>query len=293
MLKQVGIEVTDATGKIGKIGRHWREGTTKFTLKPEDDPVLGTWEPDRPGDLDSGAKGLKRTYDFRTTNQTLNLITFLEKKKQGPNTIPGEPVRTVLTLDGFNIRTPSGTSGTGKFPFRAQILPVNWEVRVVVTDEPHKNAPPRPDKVFLGRRYRLQPNAPQIIKLTTKGFQVYEYYGGSELLYVGRSGGTDGQKPNNWVNRLEQSHITTEWIGEATKVFVTYDLTLPEAMALEEVLIPRAKYNRKPGEHSSQSPEGSTSANALSASKRGNRQLFGFELFPNPDEPDEPTKPAK
>jgi hypothetical protein len=60
---------------------------------------------------------------------------------------------------------------------------------------------------------------------------------------------------------------------------VTYDLTEQESYALEEALQSGAKYNKKPGEHSSRFPQGNTSANALSASKRPT-QKFYFELLP-------------
>jgi hypothetical protein len=129
----------------------------------------------------------------------------------------GEPITTVLTFNRFNIITPSGKLGKGEFPFRGHNLPVKWRIKVVITTEEREDAPP-PDKVILARRYRLRPNDPSFIKRTTQGFQEYEYYNKqTELLYVGKSGGEeDGQKPNNWVNRLEKSHITTGWIGRSS-----------------------------------------------------------------------------
>jgi len=112
------------------------------------------------------------------------------------------------------------------------------------------------------------------------GFQVYEYRNqAGDLLYVGKSGGAGGKKPNSWINRLQDSHIKTEWIGEANTVTVTYGLTEQESLALEEVLIPGAKYNKKLGEHSSRFPQGGTSANAVTASKKGSVARFKLDVL--------------
>ena len=281
VLKQVAVEVTDVTGKIGP---RWAEGMTEVSLYPqEDDRIRGTWKSDRPGDLDSDEKDLKRIYDFSTTKQSLSLRIYSEGKKKGKDLdAEGEPVTTVLTLNRFNIITPSGKSGKGEFPFRGvagHYLPVKWRTSAVVTTTKREDAPP-PDKVILGRRYRLRPGGPSFIKMTTQGFQEYEYYNDkNELLYVGKSGGNKGLKPNSWVDRLDQSHITTEWIGEAVRVKVTYDLTEQEALALEEVMAPLAKYNKNPGDHSSRFPQGNTSANAQSASKKPKENIV-LEFLP-------------
>jgi len=287
MLKQVSIEVTDATGKIGN---HWEQGTTTVILYPNVPPETGKWKSDRPGDIDSGGgasgtqpKGLRRTYDFSTTRQTLFLRTYSEdittKRGKGKEYLRGEPVTTVLSLEKFNLCTPKSSSGKGIFPFKGKNLQVNWEVTCTIEVEVTDPDPPK-DKVILGRRYRLEPNDRALIKRTTKGFQEYEYFDErQELLYVGRTGGKDGRIVNNWVDRLDD-HIKTEWIGEAKTLVVTYGLTLQEAMALEEVQIPVAKYNKKPGDHSSMCPEGSTSDNALSASKHGFRETFRLVIFP-------------
>lgn len=281
-LTQVGVEVTDVTGKIGP---RWAEGMTEVNLYPqEDDPIRGTWKSGRPGDLDSDEKDLKRIYDFSTTKQSLGLRIYSEGKKKGKDLdSEGEPVTTVLTLNRFNIITPSGKSGKGEFPFggvAGHHLPVKWRTSVVVTTTKREDDAPPPYKVILGRHYRLRPGGPSFIKMTTQGFQEYEYYNDkNKLLYVGKSGGNKGLKPNSWVDRLEQSHITTEWIGEAVIVKVTYDLTEQEALALEEVMAPLAKYNKKPGDHSSQFPQGNTSANAQSASKKP-MENFVLEFLP-------------
>jgi hypothetical protein len=286
MLKQVEIEITDATGKIGN---HWEQGTTTVMLYPNVPPETGNWKSDRPGDIDSGGgvsgtqpTGPKRKYDFSTTRRTLFLRTYSDdiKKKGGKDYLRGEPVTTVLSLEEFNLDTPFSSSGQGIFPFKGKNLPVEWEVNSTTEVKMRDPDPPK-DKVILGRRYRLEPNDPVLIKRTTSGFQEYEYFDEhQELLYVGRSGGKDGIKINDWVKRLHHDHIKTEWIGEAKTVVVTYGLTLQEAMALEEIQIPSAKYNRKPGDHSSASPEGSTSENALSASKHGFRETYRIVILP-------------
>ena len=156
MLQQVRIEVTDASGKNR---RHWDDGTTTVYLYPEYDPVLGTWESDRPGDLESDAEDAKRTYDFSTTKKVLGLRIFSEDKKKGKDWIRGQPVTTVLTLDRFNINTPLPSTGKGFFHFRGHNLPVNWTVRATVEVKKRDDDSPQ-DKVILSRRYRLRPNDP-------------------------------------------------------------------------------------------------------------------------------------
>lgn len=279
MLKQVEIEITDATGKIGN---YWEQGTTTVMLYPNVPPETGNWRSDHPGDIDSvsGVSGtqpkvLKRKYDFSTARRTLFLRTYSDEIKN----LRGEPVTTVLSLQEFNLDTPFSSSGKGIFPFKGKNLPVEWEVNRT-TEVKMKDPGPPKDKVIFGRRYRLEPNDPALMKRTTSGYQEYEYFDEHQkLLYVGRSGGKDGIKINDWFNRLNDDHIKTEWIGEATTVIVTYGLTRQEAMTLEEIKIPFAKYNRKSGDRSSASPEASTSENALSASKHGFRETFRVVIF--------------
>jgi len=133
-----------------------------------------------------------------------------------------------------------------------------------------------------------------IFARTRQGYHVYEYLDENfELLYVGKSGsiqpkgkraqivdiGVPETEPNNWINRLQKDHIHTEWIGQAKYVRVTYHLTDQEMWALEEVLIPTARYNIKQGDFTRMSPQGSLSENARSAVK-GSTVLFGFEAYP-------------
>ena len=101
VLKQVAVEVTDVTGKIGP---RWADGMTEVNLYPQEgDPIRGTWKSDRPGDLDSDEKDLKRIYDFSTTRHSLGLRIYSEGKKKGKDLdSEGEPITTVLTLRDCN-----------------------------------------------------------------------------------------------------------------------------------------------------------------------------------------------
>jgi hypothetical protein len=129
-----------------------------------------------------------------------------------------------------------------------------------------------------GRNYRIYPE--EKLAQSQRGYQVYEYRNAKgELLYVGKSGGAGGKKPMNWTDRLKGEHIEKEWIGEARSVTVTFELGEQEALALEEVLIPEAKYNIKPGEHSVRFPEGGTSASAATASKAGKVARFTLDVL--------------
>jgi hypothetical protein len=130
-----------------------------------------------------------------------------------------------------------------------------------------------------GRTYRIDANS-ALLAESKKGYQVYEYRNKKgELLYVGKSGGASGGIPLNWTDRLKAEHIQTEWIGEATSVRVTSQLMEQEAFALEESLIPEAKYNKKPGEHSQRFPQGGTSSNAAAARKHGSVNRFDVEVM--------------
>jgi hypothetical protein len=118
----------------------------------------------------------------------------------------------------------------------------------------------------LERNYRIEGDR-EAIKNSRRGYQVYEYGNKEgELLYVGKSGGAKTQQ--DWLDRFWKDHVRTEWIGEAETVTVRSGLTEQEAFALEEALIPIAKYNKQRGTHSSQFQEASTSENARSAQKR-------------------------
>jgi hypothetical protein len=128
------------------------------------------------------------------------------------------------------------------------------------------------------RTYRIYPNGK--LARSQRGYQVYEYRNAKgELLYVGKSGGAAGKAPMNWSDRLKNEHIKTEWIGEARTVNVISELGEQEAFALEEVMIPKARYNKKPGEYSSRFPQGNVSANARAASKHGVQHRFFLDVM--------------
>ncbi len=131
----------------------------------------------------------------------------------------------------------------------------------------------------VGRTYRINGN-PTAIAESKQGYQVYEYRNETgDLLYVGKSGGASGEKPMNWTDRLKNEHIQKEWIGEARTVTVTSKLVEQEALALEEALIPTAKYNVKLGEHSTRFPQGGTSASAATATKHGSVNRFLLDIM--------------
>jgi hypothetical protein len=130
------------------------------------------------------------------------------------------------------------------------------------------------------RTYRIRNTDSAAFAESQRGYQVYEYRNAKgELLYVGKSGGAGGKNPMNWPDRLKNEHIKTEWIGEASTVNVTSGLGEQEAFALEEVMIPKAKYNKKPGEYSSRFPQGNVSANAAAASKHGVQGRFSLDVM--------------
>jgi hypothetical protein len=127
------------------------------------------------------------------------------------------------------------------------------------------------------RDYRISGDRAEIAR-SKLGYQVYEYRNRQgELLYVGKSGGAGGEKVGDWSGRLKQDHIRKEWIGEAPTVTVTSELSEQEAFALEEVLIPQAKYNIAPGEYSRRFPQGNLAGSARDASRYGTRAKFRLD----------------
>jgi hypothetical protein len=108
---------------------------------------------------------------------------------------------------------------------------------------------------------------------------VYEYLDArGHILYVGKSGGI--LEPNaNWVDRLQNSHINTDWIADAVRVRVHYDLTEQEMWALEEVEIPVSANNIKRGEYTKFFGDAGLSANAKSASRQPTA-LFAIYAVP-------------
>jgi hypothetical protein len=145
------------------------------------------------------------------------------------------------------------------------------------SERPPRGAGPRGTR--FGRTYRVHGD-PAAIADSQRGFQVYEYRNkAGELLYVGKSGGAAGRKPLSWLDRLRGEHVQKEWIGEARTVTVTSNLAEQEAFALEEALIPEAKYNVRLGEHSARFPQGGTSASAVSAMKHGSVYRFPLDVM--------------
>ena len=128
-----------------------------------------------------------------------------------------------------------------------------------------------------GAAYWLEGEAAQFAA-SQRGHHIYEYIAeDGELLYIGKSGGVTGAR--SWVQRLQEDHINTAWIGEARLVRVTHDLTEQEMWALEEVLIPKARANLQPGQYTRKFPQGNLSANAASALKQS-QSMFVVEAAP-------------
>jgi hypothetical protein len=128
-----------------------------------------------------------------------------------------------------------------------------------------------------GAPYRFL-GVPAEFAASRHGHHVYEYLDKEgKLLYVGKSGGVTGHA--DWVQRIGKDHRYTDWIGEAHLVRVTNQLTEQEMWALEQVLIPSARYNKKGGDYASKFPHGDVSANAASALRQPNA-LFIVETDP-------------
>jgi hypothetical protein len=296
MLKQFGLVVTDATGKIGD---RWDQGSTEVNLRARaQPPVTGDWEARSPSDIDDlytlvvGAKELapriQRSYDYHTARKILYLRVSSENTEdeiEGGQLRRRVPLTTVLAANDFNIANPYTTSGKGHFYWERKTFAVNWHVdRVVEGIASTPAAVPPKNKVALGRWYRLEPNDPALIKRTTQGFQEYEFFSDrQECLYVGRSGGKDGKDPSSWVDRLTKDHIATDWILEAKTVVVLYGLTLPESMAEEEFRIRggNGRANLQQGDFSRSMPQGDLASNAQAAERHGYREKFRLVLLSN------------
>lgn len=94
------------------------------------------------------------------------------------------------------------------------------------------------------------------------------------VLYIGKAGGADGMRPNNWIHRL-RAHVadTTkgDWIESIDTVTVRSDLTEMEAFAEEENLIAQTKIdntNILPGDFSTRFPGSGFAENVRSASSQ-------------------------
>jgi Uri superfamily endonuclease len=113
------------------------------------------------------------------------------------------------------------------------------------------------------------------LQASKKGYQVYVLKDSKgNVLYVGKSGGASGVKPDSWEDRIRK-HINDstkkEWIGEVDQISVTSGLTEMEAFAAEEDLIRKTQttnYNRDPGEFTKRFGQANLSANSQSAAKK-------------------------
>ena len=182
--------------------------------------------------------------------------------------------KNFLTLEGF--LDTVGSAGSGGFDFKGKLYQVGWSI-VGHPDLKVLKVPPVKEKTILDRPYRIEGDLVKL-KESKLDFQTYEYFNEKqELLYVGKAGGE--QTPRNWEDRLKESHIKTQWIGEAKTIYVTYGITYCEAFALEEVLRPQAKYNIAEGEHWRRCPAGNTSDDALHAQRHGKREPFRLVLY--------------
>jgi hypothetical protein len=128
---------------------------------------------------------------------------------------------------------------------------------------------------------KKSPTVQADLKASKQGYQVYMLKDSKgNVLYVGKSGGAGGLKPDSWEDRI-RAHIKDvtkkDWIGEVDQISVTSQLTEMEAFAAEEDLISKHKvtsYNREPGEFTTRFPEGNLSANAQNAATK---PTFNFQ----------------
>lgn len=118
-----------------------------------------------------------------------------------------------------------------------------------------------------------------------QGYQVYILRDADgEVLYIGRSGGKDGMKPDSWIDRVREhiDHIDkTDWIGKVDTITVHSELTFAEALALEEDLIREhpESHNKDSGDFSKRVREGDLAGSLHSALKRP-RWRFKTEIVP-------------
>ena len=280
MLKSFQIVLTATQGEPGakELGNRWKDGMARVELFPNDPPVKGRWRSLPPGDITSKAnppKGISRIYEFITARKALYLREIPKKIE--------EPVATLLSLDKFDINNPMSTEGTGQFSIERKEFAVDWYVDVTQEVKYEKPAKPPATKPLRRLRYRLEPNDAALVKKTKQGFQEYEYFDDKNVcLYVGRSGGEDGQQPNSWVDRLDDDHLNSEWIQGATTVHVLFGLTLAEAMAQEEFRITGGNglFNKQSGDFSIKFPQGDLVDNARAAEKHGSRERFRLIILP-------------
>jgi len=126
-------------------------------------------------------------------------------------------------------------------------------------------------KGSLGRVARIEGDMSKFLASRRQGHHVYEYFAkNGKLLYVGKSGGVLGPKDpsrlaENWLDRLMDDHIKTEWIFDARSVRVTTEISEQEMWALEHILIPTARENKQKGQYYRWFEDGDLYANAKSA----------------------------
>ena len=138
------------------------------------------------------------------------------------------------------------------------------------------------NRVPTGRsQWWLRNVRPSDVARSQRGYQVYVLKDrNGKVLYVGKSGGSSGQNPDTWVDRVRariKDSTKRDWIGEVDRITVTSDLTEMEAFAHEENLINLNKtttHNISPGEFTTRFPGASLSDNARSA---GGKPTFNFE----------------
>jgi hypothetical protein len=123
-LKQVGIEVTDATSG-NALRAHWQGGITEVTLRPNDPPVTGLWNTDRAGDIDSNGGSDRATYEWDAKHNLLYLKVKLDGG--GHNTL-----LTLRNVTDFRLTF----HGTGFVSLHGRKHAVRWRIQMLVNDTP-------------------------------------------------------------------------------------------------------------------------------------------------------------
>jgi len=278
-LKDVWIKVTLETKAI-----RWKRGkSTTVILYPNEPNNTGRWDTDPSDDLDDMGRDTtaKMTSDPDKPESMEQYALYYWNRKEDTLHLQlthrkGWNYKNFLTLEGF--LDTVGSVGSGGFDFKGKLYQVRWSI-LGHPDLKVSKIQPIKEKTILDRPYRIEGDL-QALHESKLDFQTYEYYNEKqELLYVGKAGGE--QIPRNWEDRLKESHIKTQWIGEAKTIYVTYGITRCEAFALEQVLIKtqRPLYNVAEGEHWKRCPEGATSIDALNAQRHGKREPFVLVLY--------------
>jgi hypothetical protein len=216
---------------------------------------------------------------------TVAFDTGGEKVVIGDRLAPTGTPTAVSTVAGT--ASPAPTSGSTKVPAPPQPRTLSQPVR----SRPSANTP---TTIVFRKDWARITGDEAAFRASQQGYHVYEYLDeNGDLLYTGISGGVreknkkriqnlppgESEPPvNNWINRLQNEHRYTPWIGRARHIRVTYHLTYQEYLSLEEVLIPTGEANIKRGDYSSKTRGEDPSVGAASAVKSGAPQaVFGFE----------------